>query len=115
MPIFSEVTISIVTASGTAVTERSNWIPLNQYDTPFNVGFGIVKTGGGDATFRAEHTFDDIFDSSVAPTAFVHEEVSAATATIDGNLAFPVAAIRLAVVSASGSSKMVLTVRQAGL
>ncbi len=116
MPIFAKKTLTIsVGTSATAVSTATDWIPLNQYAAPFNVGFGIVKTGGGDATFRAEHTFDDVFDPDVTPVAFVHEEVSAASVDIDGNLAFPVAAIRMAVVSASGSSQMTLTVRQAGL
>lgn len=115
MPITASRSITVVTASGTAVTTSSTWIPLDIHSTPFNVGFGVVKTGTGDVTFRVEHTFDNIFDSSVTPTAFIHDDVSAKSANIDGNYAFAVRAARITFVSASGTVGATFTVVQAGV
>lgn len=119
MPIFSQVT---VTAAGTAATTASPWIPLNQYAQPFNVGFGVITNPGtGHLTYTVQHTFDNVFDPSVSARAFDHSVVSGKSATaastqIDGNYAFPVAAIRLQIVSGSGTSpSATLLVRQAGL
>lgn len=107
MPVFSEVT-TVATATAT------RWIPLDQFETPFNVGFGVVKSGGGNRTFSVQHTFDNIFDPNVTPSAFTHADVTAATASIDGNYAFPVAAVRLNVASGSGSAQCRFVVRQTG-
>ena len=103
MPVTATKTITVNTASATATSVTSDWVPFNIHQTPFNVGFGVVKTGGGDVTFRVEHTFDDVLDPSVTPVAFVHEDVSAASDSIDGNYAFGIRAARVAIVSASGS------------
>lgn len=116
MPVYAAKTLVTTTVSGTAVSTASSWIPMNIHETPFNVGFGVVVDGNGDVTYRVEHTFDDVFDPSVTPTAFVHDDVTAATASVDGNYAFPVRAVRLAFVSASGTSaSATLTVIQAGV
>lgn len=115
MPVTASRSITVVTASGTAISTSSSWIPLNIHQTPFNVGFGVDKQGGGDVTFRIEHTFDNVFDPDITPAVFTHADVSAASADIDGNYAFAVRAVRLAVVSASGSSTTALKVVQAGI
>ena len=114
MPLTATKQIIVSTVSGTSVGTSTGWIPTDLFETPFNVGFGVVKTGGGDVTFKVEHTFDNVQNSSVTPTAFTHDDVSAATGNIDGNYAFPCRAIRLTVVSASGSVGATLTVLQAG-
>lgn len=108
MPVFSTKTITVAASSATT----SGWIPLNQFQTPFNVGFGCVVTGT--VNYKVEHTFDNVFDTSITPTAFVHEDVSAATGNADGNYAFPVAAVRVAAVTAATGGSITLTVRQAG-
>lgn len=113
MPVFSKRTITIAASGGTAQSTASTWIPLSQYSEPFNVGFGVVISGS--IEYRVEHTFDDVFDPNATIDVFVHEDVSAAQANADGNYAFPVAAVRLAVVSAVTSGAATLTVRQAGL
>lgn len=115
MPVYAARSVLVSPASGTAISTATGWIPTNIHETPFNVGFGVVKNGGGDITFRVEHTFDDVFDSSVTPTVFVHDDVSANSADVDGNYAYAVRAIRLATVSASGSVGATLTVIQAGV
>lgn len=97
-----------------AGVSASDWIPLNHYPEPFNVGFGVVLAGGGDITYSVQHTFDDVFDPNVTPTAFDHSDVSGRTASVDGNYAFAVRGVRLNVTAASGNATAALTVIQAG-
>jgi hypothetical protein len=88
----------------------SAWIPLDYKQNPFNVGFAVVIPSGT-LTYKVEHTFDDVYDTSVTPTAFTHSSVSGETTNQDGNYAFPVRAVRLTVTSwTSGSA--VLTILQ---
>ena len=115
MPVYATRSIIVNTVSGTAIATASPWIPLNIHQTPFNVGFGAIVHGNGDITFKVEHTFDNVLQSGVSARVFTHEDVSAANADIDGNYAFGVRAIRVAVVSASSSAGVHLTVIQVGL
>lgn len=71
----------------------SAWIPLDYKQNPFNVGFGVVLSGT--ATYTIQHTFDDVFNSTIIPTAFDHDTVAGKTTNEDGNYAFPVRAVRL--------------------
>ena len=87
----------------------SAWIPLDYKQSPFNVGFGVVLTGT--ATFTIEHTFEDVFDSTVTPTAFPHNLVYDATVSTDGNYAFPIRAVRVNVTS-YGSGTITMTLLQ---
>lgn len=91
-------------------TGSTTWFPLDILRNPFNVGFGVVVTGT--VNYTVEHTFDNIQDSTVTPTAFPHPDVAAQTANADGTYAFPVRAIRLTVNSGAGSA--VFTGIQAG-
>ena len=89
-------------ASGTTA-----WIPLDYKQNPFNVGLGLVISGTN--TTDVEHTFDDIFDSSVTPTAFKHSTLVGKTANADGNYAFPIRAVRLNVTAyTSGSATLTI-------
>jgi hypothetical protein len=94
-----------------STTGSTDWLPVDHHKNPFSVGFGVVATGTIDYT--VEHTFDDIQDSTVTPTAFPHPDVDGATASADGHYSHPVRAIRLTVNSVSGGSA-VLTAIQAG-
>ena len=118
MPVTASVFVTIATASGTAVDEVSSWIPLNIHQTPFNVGFGTISHGNGDITYRVEHTFDDVM-SGVSARVFIHEDVSAqdytGTSGKDGNYAFGIRAMRVAIVSASSSGGVELIVVQTGI
>lgn len=85
----------------------SAWIPLDYKQNPFNVGLGLVILGTN--TTDVEHTFDDIFDSSVTPTAFKHSTLVGKTANADGNYAFPIRAVRLNVTAyTSGSATLTI-------
>lgn len=118
MPLTATKSITVDTSVGNAGTV-SDWIPLDIYQTPFNVGFGIVKDGDGDITFQIQHTFDDIFDPDVSADRFVHADLTSQSTganpfKVDGNYAFGIRAMRIAVVSASGSSRVTLKVVQVG-
>ena len=84
---------------------------MNLDSTPFNVGFGVVITSGS-PTYTVQHTFDTPWTTD-NPTWFDHPTVAAETANADGNYAFPVAAIKVAITSGTGAVQ--LTVIQAGI
>ena len=85
----------------------SAWIPLDYKQNPFNVGFGVVASGT--LTYDIEHTFDDVLQAGVTPTAFKHSTVTAQTTSKDGNYAFPVRAVRINVTAyTSGSATLTL-------
>ena len=95
-----------LTAVGT-----SQALPADHYITPFNIGLGLVISGGTPSV-SVQHTFDDIFNASVTPTWFNHPSMNAVTASVDGNYAFPVRAVRLNYGAGPGTA--VLTIIQAG-
>jgi hypothetical protein len=85
-------------------------IPMNLDSTPFNVGFGVVISG--DPTYTVQHTFDNPW-TTASPVWFDHPTVAGEEANADGNYAFPVAAIKVAVTAGTGTAT--LTVIQAGI
>lgn len=95
----------IRTITGPGVTP---WIATDIAQTPFNVGFGAVVTGT--VSYSIEHTFDDIYNPLVTPTAFTNVLGVGLAANKDGNYAAPVAGIRVNV--ASGTGSVTLTVLQ---
>ncbi len=102
-------TTGAVTA-GWAQSGNSKPCPMDQYQSPFNVGMGVVVSGT--INYTVQHTFDNVFDSTVTVTWFSHPVLAALTANQDGNYAFPVKAIRLKINSGSGVAA--LTILQAG-
>lgn len=84
-------------------------IVMNLNATPFNVGFGVVKTGT--VNFTVQHTFDD--PTIGFSTWFNHPTVAAQIANADGNYAFPVTAIRITMNSGDGT--VTLKLIQAGI
>jgi hypothetical protein len=94
----------------------SNPIALDNYISPFNVGFGVVVSSAATVTYTVQHTFDDVFApdfSATDATWFSHEDLIAQTDNQDGNYAFPVSAIRLNVATSDGSVS--ITAIQAGI
>ena len=87
------------------------WIPLDHYKNPFSVSLAVVVTGT--ITYNVQYTLDDVFDSTVTPTALPLSDMTSLTATDTGNLILPVKAVRLNVSAVSGGSAT-LTVLQAG-
>lgn len=94
---------SIVTQTGTGT---SAWIPVDHTQNAFGIGFGCVVSGT--VTYDVQHTFDNIQDSTVTPTAFTHSTVIGKTANQDGNYAFPIRAVRLNVSAGSGTVTLTL-------
>lgn len=92
----------VITQSGIGSTA---WIPLDYKQSPFNVGFGVTVTGT--VTYKIEHTFDDVYDSTITPVAFSHSTASGSSNT-DGNYAFPIRAVRITVTAGTGTVKLTL-------
>lgn len=64
---------------------------------PFNIGFGVVVSGT--VTYTVEHTFD-------GTNFFPNDCVVDATANADGNIAFPIAGLRVNVTVGSGTATL---------
>lgn len=92
-------------------------VPLDHYQGPFNVGIAVVLSSGATLTYTVEHTFDDVFakdfDASTA-TWFPNSGLTSKTASLDGNYAFPIMAVRLSV-TAYTEGTATMTVIQAGM
>ena len=100
--------MKLQTVSQTGVGSSSA-IVMNLNATPFNVGFGVVKTGT--VNYTVQHTFDD--PNVALSTWFPHPTVAAQIANADGNYAFPVTAIRITMNSGDGT--VTLKLIQAGI
>lgn len=88
----------------------SNPIPLDHRSLNFQVGIGCVVPSGT-LTYKVQHTFDDIFDTTVTPVWFDHTSITGKTTNSDGNYAFPIRAVRLNV-TAYTSGSVIMTVLQ---
>ena len=89
-------------------------VPMDQYISPFNVGFDVVDAGG--ATYSVQYTFDDVFANDFDPataTWFTHPDAAGLTDNFDGNIAFPVSAMRLTV--SAGTTPVTINILQAGI
>lgn len=103
--------ISVSAAVGTNVEVGTNAvggsqpIPLDQYQTPFNVTLAALITGTVNVT--AQFTFDDVFDEDDAgPYSWVnHGDITNAVANANGTLISPVSAVRLLNNSGDGSTE----------
>lgn len=76
------------------------------------ISLQIVTTGT--VTYTVQQTLDDLENSAITPTWFVHPDANlvAATSSQQGNYAYVPAAVRIAVTAGTGSAT--LTVLQAG-
>lgn len=72
----------------------SAWIPLDQYQTPFNVSL-FLEVVSGAILATVQYTGDNVFDPLVTPVAFDHSDLTAKTAVATGTIISPVTAIRL--------------------
>ena len=86
-------TISVTNSTTGAV--NSSPYPVNWKAQNFGIGFGCTVTASKGISYDIEHTFDD---PKVGFTNwFKHESITGQTASADGNYAFPVTAIRVAI------------------
>jgi len=93
----------VISKTGTGTTA---WIPLDYKQAPFNVSVAAVVSGT--ITYDIEHTFDDIFDTAITPTAFKHATIVSQSANKDGNYAFPIRAIRVNNTAGTGSTTLTI-------
>ena len=98
--------VQIVSQTGTGSSDE---IVVNTNVTPCNIGFGVVVSGT--VTYTVQHTFDD--PAVGFTTWFDHPTVASENANADGNYAFPVTGIKVAVTAGSGTATMKLV--QAGI
>jgi len=85
--------ISLSAAGSTA------WIPVDYKQNPFYINLALVLSDTPSLTCKVEYTLDNIFDSSITPTAFTHTGLSSVSTNTTGSITYPVRAIRLTVSS----------------
>jgi hypothetical protein len=86
--------------SVTGGVANSATVPVNHRAETFAIGFGCVVDAGATLTYKVQHTFDDIYEKARTGGTvdwFDHATVTGKTANSDGNYAFPVTAIRIAI------------------
>ena len=88
----------------------TNAIVVNTNTNPCNIGFGVIIDSGS-PTYTVQHTFDD--PATGFNTWFPHPTIQDQSANKDGNYAFPITGVRLAIVSGSGVATLKLV--QAGI
>ena len=99
----SAATASTVTA-GTLATASSPWVPWDvNVRTQFEVGFGVTVLTS--TTWQLEVTLDDIYDTTVTPTAVVYNSLSGKTDNETGGITAVVRASRLTL-TAAGSARL---------
>ena len=122
------------TVVSTTTVGTSAAIPLDTYISPFQVSIGVAMSSGSEVLI--EHTYSNVFDSSVTPVWYpsatstadegfllqedgfaILQEDSSFILTGDENfshfIGFPVSAVRLNTVANGGTVTM--TVLQAGM
>lgn len=115
---------AVITQNGTGTS--AIWFP-DWMQNPFNVGIQCVPSGGT-IQFSVQHTLDKIdisggggqgavgigLGTTAANATWVDNPgITAATAVINGNYAFPVQAIRVQIQSATATGVVVATFVQA--
>jgi hypothetical protein len=99
-------------------TGNSTAIIPDFMQNPFNISIGCVL-GTAAGTFSVQHTFDystvmsPTWNGSSGVTWFNNTGINAATASVSGNYAFPVAAIRLNVSGAVATTTVDVSITQA--
>jgi len=106
----------VITLTGTGSTLNSEPYPINWKQANFKIGLAL-DTNGSTTGFTVQYCLENPGDyaSSTAYNAnakwFSHPYMSALTADTDGNIAFPVRAIRLQADTA-GTDTATLTIAQ---
>ena len=107
-----------ITLTGDGSVKNSSPIPLNpRGNTPFNVGLGFF-TDGSTTGFTVQYTFEQPeryagpSDYNNNAVWYDHPDLAGMTAKNEGNIAFPVQAVRLQA-DANGSDTGTLDIIQA--
>lgn len=87
------------------------------YTSPFSVSIAVVLSAAASMTYTVQYTYDDVFSTTFNPSTAAWFTVSgfspSKTASADGQITFPVMAVRLNI-TAYTSGSATLTVIQAG-
>ncbi len=97
--------ISLSSAGSTA------WIPVDYKQNPFYINLALVLSDTPSLTCKVEYTLDNVFDSSITPTAFTHTGLSSVSTNTTGSITYPIRAFRLTV-TAWTSGTVTLTALQ---
>ena len=90
-----------------SATGSSAWIPVNYAQENFNLGITVDVSAGASLSWVVQLTSDDIFDSTVTPTAYTAPSgLDAGTGDEIGNITIPCRAVRLNCTISSGTAKM---------
>lgn len=99
---------------GWAAPSITQMFPVDYHSvTGGGISLGVTVTGT--INFDVQHTLDDVFESiSASQNArwFDHSTIAADTASVDGNYAFPVRAIRFLTNSVTNGATVVFTILQ---
>ena len=102
-----------ITVSQTGVGATAP-VPMDQYQSPFNVGFGVNVSGS--VTYTVQYSFDSPFTIDYDPanaTWYGLTDLINKNSNQSGNFAYAVAAIRLNVTAGTGTAT--LTLLQSGV
>lgn len=72
-------------------------VPTDWRENPFELAIAVILSTGASLTYEAQHTLDDVQDSSVPLNWLANDGLMGKTANDDGNIAFPIRGIRIAV------------------
>jgi hypothetical protein len=89
-------------------------VPMDQYQSPFNVGFGVVVSGS--VTYTVQYSFDSPFTATYDPanaTWYGIPDLTNKNSNQSGNIAYAVAALRLNVTAGTGT--VTFTILQSGV
>lgn len=87
-------TVGAVTV-GSGDEGATQTIPTDWRENPFELAIAVILTSGATLTYAAQHTLDDVQDSSSALNWLTNDGLTGKTASDDGNVAFPVRGVRL--------------------
>lgn len=106
----------VLTVTGTGSTLNSSPVPMDWKGNPFSVGLGL-DTSGSTTGFTVQYSFEDPNAYASATTYnstakwFSHPFMTTLTADTEGNIAFPVRAVRLQA-NTAGTDTATLTIIQ---
>lgn len=93
------------------------WFPLDHHIENFNVAYTVVKSGSGDVTYNVQKTLNNLEPHAInvsAVSALATDLFGSAAATTAAGITVPAVAIRVNVLTVSGTSNLTFQVLQAG-
>jgi len=88
-------------------------IPTDWRENSFKLSIAVILSSGASLTYKAQHTLDDIQDTSTVLNWLDNDALASKTVSDDGNVAFPVRGVRLNI-TAFTSGTATITFIQAG-